>query len=220
MKDATDIEKIARTLAARSSPADAAEPKPLSEQQKYQRMDAVDQLFAELELTHHNQYHKAFHSPETLTHAKKLWFAHLKEFTAERILQAGRKAARASEFLPTIHSIIKYCEFSVDELGLPDVHRAYVEACQAPSPKAEYQWSHPAIYWAGKAADWFFLANNPESKALPVFKSHYLALCERIRQGEKIEPPERLALEQPKTTTLSAEQRRERMKQLREEVDL
>lgn len=193
---------------------------PLNAQQKQNLTNAINQLFAEFELTYHNQYLKAFSSAEKLGYAKKLWFDYLKDFAPERILQACRKATRESEYLPTIHTVIKYCEMSSQELGLPDSYQAYVEACQAPSPKTEYQWSHPAVYWAGKASDWFFLSNNIEAKALPVFKRHYEALCERIKNGETLAPPEPLALPNDKAKPLSPEQQRERLAQLRKDIKL
>ncbi|WP_339669257.1 replication protein P [Dasania marina] len=193
---------------------------PLNTEQKQALTNAINQLFAELELTYHNQYLKAFSSADKLGYAKKLWFDYLKGFAPDRILLACRKATRESEYLPTIHTLIKYCEVSTGELGLPDTYQAYIEACQAPSPKTEYSWSHPAVYWAGKASDWFFLSSNIEAKTLPVFKRHYEALCERIKKGETLAPPEHLALPNDKAKPLSSEQKRERLAQLRKEIKL
>lgn len=183
-------------------------------------MDAVDQLFAEFELVYHNQFHKAFPSVEKLVYAKKLWFSQLCEFPADRILQASKRATRESEFLPTIRGIIKYCEPSPEEHGLPDAYQAYVEACRAASPKHQQIWSHPAVYLAGQDSDWFFLANNTENKAFPVYKRNYEKLCERVLQGESLDIPEVAALPEQSSTPLSKEENQARMQKLRAELNL
>lgn len=219
MKDRHFIDQVAANIsrAAPSATAKHHETKPLSEQQKHAIMDAIDQLFAELELTYHNQFLKAFPTIEKLRYAKKLWFDYLKEFSPQRILLACRKATRESDFLPTVHSIIKHCESSIDELGLPDSHSAYVEACQAPSPKTDYAWSHPAVYWAGKASDWFFLASNIESKAFPIFKRNYEIICERVKNGDQLAPPVPLALPETSSPPLTKQQRQAELKKIREQ---
>ena len=220
MQDNKIIEQVGEAIKGKTPPAHKQAQKPLSSAEKHAIMDAVDQLFAELQLTYHNQYYKAFPSEEKIIFAKKLWFEHLQAFSPERILKACRQATRESEFLPTLHTIIKYCDVTDDELGLPDVYQAYVEACQAPNPKTDYRWSHPAVYWAGKASDWFFLANNTETKALPVFKNNYLALCERIKSGETLSAPTPTALPKPETSPLSGEETRSRIKELRKQIKL
>jgi len=73
-------------------------------------MDAIDQMFAEFELVYHNQYNKAFNTKEKEDWAKKLWYSNLKDCTANQILDAAHKAIKESEFLPTVHGVIKYIE--------------------------------------------------------------------------------------------------------------
>jgi hypothetical protein len=164
-------------------------------------MDAIDRLFAEMELVYHNQYHKAFPSAEKLIYAKKLWFSHLCEFKPQQILAASQRAIRESEFLPTVKGVLKYCQANLSDLGLPDAHSAYLEACRAPSPKAAAKWSHPAVYYAGHDSDWFFLTNNVEQIAFPVFRDHYNAYCQRVLNGEIFDAPKLAELPAPKKTT-------------------
>lgn len=73
-------------------------------------MDAIDQMFAEFELVYHNQYHKAFNSKEKEDWAKKLWYSNLKTFSAQQILEAAHRAIKESDYLPTVHGVLKYCE--------------------------------------------------------------------------------------------------------------
>ncbi len=72
--------------------------------------DAINQMFAEFELVYHNQYHKAFSSKEKEEWAKRLWYSNLKDFPAQQILAAAHKAIKESDFLPSVHGVLKYCE--------------------------------------------------------------------------------------------------------------
>ena len=190
---------------------------PADAQQRAAIMDAVDQVFAEFELVYHNQYSKAFPSEEKLNYAKRIWFNNLNHLSAEQIIAAAHQAIRESEFLPTIKGLLKYVGGTQ---GLPDPYDAYIEACQAASPKIEHHWSHPAVYLAGSESDWFFLASNNETKAFPVFKRHYERLCERVIGGEKLAVPSFQALPETISQPLSNEERKQRMKKLRETVKI
>ena len=118
--------------------------------------------------------------------AKRLWSRLLDEYSPEVIMRAAEKAVKESSWLPNVHEVLARCDIA-DSLGLPSAHAAYMEACRAPSPKKEYPWSHPAVYYAGRASDWFFLANTVEEQAFPVFKRNYDILLKRLQDGEQID---------------------------------
>lgn len=186
-------------------------------QQKAAIMDAVDRVFAEFELVYHNQYNKAFPSEEKLNYAKRIWFNNLNHLSPELIISAAHQAIRESEFLPTIKGLLKHISGAK---GLPEAYSAYIEACQAASPKIEQHWSHPAVYLAGSASDWFFLASNNEAKAFPLFKRHYDALCERVISGELLTIPSHQALPETISQPLSNDERKQRMKTLRDTLKI
>ncbi|HSC75095.1 MAG TPA: replication protein P [Pseudomonadales bacterium] len=181
-------------------------------------MDAIDQMFAEFALVYHNQYQKAFPDKEKLMLAKRLWMQHLAHYTPEQILAAVRRVTQESEYLPTVHGVLKY--LGANALGLPDARDAYREACLAPSPKVEQRWSHPAVYLAGAASDWFFLASQTEKVALPVYEKYYRALCERVAQGEVLQLPVVPALPERISQPMTAEQRHAAMQALRSNTGL
>lgn len=183
-------------------------------------VDAINQMFTKFQLAYHNQFHKAFGNEEQLTMAKQLWLNTLCDLAPERLADGTRRAIQESKFLPTLQAIREFCDPRPEELGLPDPYNAYVEACQAPSPKSEFAWSHPAVYLAGKASDWFFLASSSESKALPVFKRNYEILCERVMQGEQLDLPLPKAIPETINTPLTNAERKERMKAMRKELDI
>jgi hypothetical protein len=181
-------------------------------------INAVNQMFAEFSLVYHNQYQKAFPDKEKLMLAKRLWMQHLAHYKPEQILAAVRRVTQESEYLPTVHGVLKY--LGANALGLPDARDAYREACLAPSPKVEQHWSHPAVYLAGAASDWFFLASQTEKTAFPVFEKHYRDLCERVAQGEVLQMPAVAALPEDIHRPMTPEQRHAAMQALRQEVKL
>lgn len=183
-------------------------------------VDAITQVFALFRINYHNQYYSAFGDVELLRQAQRLWLNSLLQFTPETILRGAKKVMEESDYLPTLNRMIRACQGNPEDFGLPDAHKAYVEACQAPNPKAAYAWSHPAVYHAGCASDWYFLASNTEKNAFPIFERHYLKLCEKVINGEELAAPNLPALPQHIETPLSKEENLKRMDALRKQLDL
>ncbi len=183
-------------------------------------IDAINQAFALFQLNYHNQYHKAYGTGSNLNHAKRLWLEMLGHFEPKVILRAAKAVIEASEYLPTLRTMIKYCEQFSDRVGLPDAHSAYIEACRAPSPKADWNWSHAAVYHAGRASDWYFLQTTPESVAFPIFKSHYEEICTQVRAGAQLDPPRHIALPADTEQPLDKAENAERLASLRAQLDL
>lgn len=183
-------------------------------------MDALNEVFALFRINYHNQYYKAYSDSEVLGQIKKLWLDSLKRFSPETIRRGARKVIETSEYLPTLNRMMKACQGDPREFGLKDAHAAYVEACQAPSPKAAFPWSHPAVYYAGKASDWFFLASSAEKTAYPVFAAHYNRLCEKVMNGDSLPAPDAPALPESIDTPLPKEENQRRMAALKKTLDM
>jgi len=182
--------------------------------------EVITRLFAEFQFAYHNQYHKAFPNEEDLIIAKKFWLQSLADFPAELIQQAGKSLIRSQPYLPTIASMAQACEQGAELFGLPDVRSAYVEACTAASPKHDQQWSHPALFLAGKASDWYLLANESESVAFPVFEHHYTRLCREVMQGKELSVDAPKPLPEKIETKLTGKDLHARLQQLRKELKL
>ncbi|HCM04496.1 MAG TPA: hypothetical protein DIC30_00660 [Oceanospirillales bacterium] len=183
--------------------------------------DAINQVFALLRFNYHNQFLKAFPDLETVKLAKQLWARLLVDYPAETIMFAAEQVVKQQKFLPNVHDMIEACQSSAHKLlGMPDAHSAYVEACRAPSPKKEYNWSHPAVYFAGRASDWFFLANSVEAKAFPVFERNYVMLMERVAAGESIELELPKALPENIEVPIERKDLQKKMKQLLQDTGL
>lgn len=183
-------------------------------------IDALNETFALFRINYHNQYYKAYSDDSVLSQIKKLWLESLSIFAAETILRGARKVIEESEYLPTLHRMIRACQGSPEDFGLPDARTAYIEACRAHSPKAAHRWSHPAVYHAGLACDWFFLTSNSEKIAFPVFERHYRSLCEKVVNGIDLPQPNTPALPETIETPLSSEENQRRLESLRKQLDL
>jgi len=211
---AQEIARSSTTSPTEAGPARAERAKPTDA-----HIDALNEVFALLRINYHNQYYKAYSDTQVLNQIKRLWLESLARFSAETLLRGVKRVIENSEFLPTLHTMIHHCESESSE-GLPDAHSAYIQACRAPSPKASAKWQHPAVYYAGRDSDWFFLSRNTENIAFPVFQRHYKQYVERVIGGEVLSPPATPLLPETIEVPLSSEENRARLKALREELGL
>ncbi|UTW46694.1 hypothetical protein KFE80_10330 [bacterium SCSIO 12696] len=168
------------------------------------------------QLNYHNQFFSAFPDQQDQDFTKKLWLESLGKFTPQQILQAAKAAIEQCEYLPNLHRMIQLCQQQGPGGALPSAHDAYVEACNAPTPKATYRWSHPAVYHAALETGWYVLGNEVERKAFPLFEKNYQDICQRVLSGEKlvVEAPE--LLEEKPAEPLSKAESRERVAELKE----
>lgn len=183
-------------------------------------VDVINQVFAELGLAYHNQFHKAYAQDGAIALAKKYWLEVLAEYSPEVILRAVRQVVRSSEFLPSLAAIVSACESAYSLFGLPTAQAAYIEACCAAEPKAAQRWSHPAVYLAGEHTGWFALASETQMQIFPLFEYNYSRLCHRVITGEKLQLPLIKALPQHVASPLSPEENLLRLKKLRSQFDL
>ncbi|MDX1490301.1 MAG: replication protein P [Pseudohongiellaceae bacterium] len=184
------------------------------------RVDAINKLFADFELAYHNQFHKAYAKEDQLLLAKRYWSEALAAYSPSQIVAASSRLVKRSTYLPSLAEVVKACDNGMEVFGLPSSKQAYIEACCASQPKSEYQWSHLAVYLAGKATDWYILASEPEDKVFPLFDYYYQELCRRVMHGEELEAPQARALPERVSRPLSAQENHARMQKLREELDL
>lgn len=181
---------------------------------------AVDEMFAKFQLAYHNQFRKAFPNKALLNRAKQYWHEHLRRFSPAQIKRATVELTASNEFMPALADIVNACRKDITLFGLPPVRRAYEEACLAPAPKAEYDWSHEAVYLAGSAAGWSLLASEPESASYPQFEYHYLDLCRQVVEGAELKIKRPVPLPEQTRTELSAAELRKRLRKMRKELGL
>ena len=180
---AEQIESLGKNLPEPARPSHSTQPP------REEYVEAINQIFALFRLNYHNQYYAAYPDAEQVKQVKKLWLESLNKYPVRILLQAAKNAIEKSEYLPTLSRMHEQCVTQLSESGLPGAHQAYLQACQAPSPKASQSWSHPIVYLAGRDTGWFILANEPETKAFKAFEQHYHKYLERVLLGETFEIP-------------------------------
>ncbi len=184
------------------------------------RVDAINQIFAEFEFAYHNQFHKAFANLESQIIAKKYWLSSFEHYSARQIVQAAKRVIQTQDYLPSIAVLVRACEQGFDLFGLVAAKQAYLEACSAPSPKRAHKWSHEAVYLAGKSAGWYLLANEAESSAFPLFEYHYDILCRRVLNGEELAVEQATALAEKVERKLDKSEVRARIAKLKQDLAL
>lgn len=192
----------------------------LSPEDREHLIDTINQCFEILRINYQHLYFSAYSEMDALNSAKRLWMDSLLPFPAPVILQAVQRIIKESDYLPTISRVIRLCINLHGEYSLPDAHTAYIEACNAPSPKRNAEWSHPAVYYAGQKTDWYFMASNAEKVVFPIFKSHYELVCQQVINGKTLPTITQLALPEEQNTTLSKEENIERMEAMRKEIGI
>jgi hypothetical protein len=74
---------------------------------KLDRVDAINQIFAEFEFAYHNQFHKAFSNVESQIIAKKYWLGTLEQYSPLQIVHAAKQVIRTQDYLPSIAALVK-----------------------------------------------------------------------------------------------------------------
>jgi len=90
-------------------------------------------------------------------------------------------------------------------MGLPTARQAFNNAKTRPSPKERQRYLHPIVYYAGSETGWGMIYQSMESDVYPLFKLHYEALCDRVRQGEHFCMPHESPVTSPENVTSNCE---------------
>ena len=142
------------------------------------QIELINLIFAELEITFHNQFHKAFPDEETLNLAKQLWLAKLERYQNEMVFRAIDKIIETSKYLPSLSAVLNQVkELKLLEQNIPSPNAAYIEASSlGETNPLNFNWSHPFVYHAGVKIGWYRLKTEPEVNV----KKEFLAVYEEI----------------------------------------
>ena len=150
---------------------------------------SIDNLFLKLELAYHYQFYKVFGTDERLNEGKKLWAMSLKGFSLDTLGQAIEDVIGSQSYLPTLTDIVKACSEINDKDGFPSIEEAYIEARKSYSPRSEYPWSHPIVYFSGKKLGWNTLDEKDSKELFFAFKRIFLRMKERAIEGYEFKIP-------------------------------
>ena len=154
------------------------------------RIELVNLIFTQLEVTYHNQFHKAYPEKNSLNLAKQLWLTQLQRFDEKIVFESVSKLMTTSDFLPTLSKVINYCiESKLKSNGIPNVNYAYKEACHSRNNFEKFSWSHPIIFYVGSKTGWDYLWTQAEKETFKEFKLNYDFLVNEYLDGKEFSKP-------------------------------
>jgi hypothetical protein len=162
----------------------------------------VNELFEDL-LSIFTGYKQCIPNIEALNNMKKTW---VKAFIENGInrntqIERGKKKARASavDFFPSVGKFITWCKVSPEDIGLPDLYKAFREASRKIRFYHDYSWSHPTVLIAALKVGGRAFSYN-EKKAFEMYKKEYDIAVNRQVHGEDLskEVPKKLPLKEIK----------------------
>lgn len=137
---------------------------------------------------------------ETLV--KKQWLLAFLEngITTRSRIRLGMVGARkdTSRYWPSTGEFISWCTCSTEDLGIPEVNTAYLEAGQNSHAPKRHTWSHEVVRLAGEATGWRLLAESNTTLTMPIFKRNFEILVRRALNGEEFTTPVLQGIEEKK----------------------
>ncbi len=152
------------------------------------QVELINLIFAELEITFHNQFHKAFPDEETLNLAKQLWLAKLEKYQNEIVFRAIDKIIETSKYLPSLSAVLNQIkELKLLEQNIPSSNAAYIEASSlGETNPLDFNWSHPFVYHAGAKVGWYRLKTESEFGIKKEFLETYEEVLEESEFKESL----------------------------------
>ena len=135
-------------------------------------IELVNLIFAQLEITYHNQFHKAFKDEISLNLAKQLWLKKLEIFSLDLIFEAIDELTSKSKFLPSLSQTLEEIKSHyLKKEGIQSIESAFDEACLGSDEPENFKWSHPLIYETAKNFGWADLRRSEERTGFEKFQS-------------------------------------------------
>lgn len=163
----------------------------------------VNMIFARFMTIYGHKFKSVFQSEDEIRIAKREWALSLQEYSEAELVLAVNRCKESFIWMPTIAEFLSLLRRDYESYGLPATLAAYREACMAADHPRERDWSHPAVYHAGRATDWYRLRTEEKSQVYRDFEHNYRRLCQRVVDGESLEVPLPMALPDKSANTLS-----------------
>ena len=163
----------------------------------------VNMIFARFMAIYGHKFKSCFETEDELRIAKREWALSLKGYNESELVAAVNRCKETLAWMPTISEFLALLREISGDHGLPGVRDAYTEACMHAEHPLKHQWSHPAVYYAGRETGWFRLRSEEERQVLPVFSYQYEVLCRRVREGESLQQPVPIAIEDKQVNTVA-----------------
>jgi hypothetical protein len=84
-------------------------------------------------------------------------------------------------------------------INIPTPQEAFIEAQKSSSPRQNFPWTHPIIYWAGREIGWDLINSQNNNNAFQAFSKTYMRLVREMKAGKefKVAPKEQLDALEP-----------------------
>nr|WP_207063758.1 replication protein P [Motiliproteus sp. SC1-56] len=146
-------------------------------------------IFARFMTIYGHKFKSAFQSEEEIRIAKREWALSLRGFSEQELVTAVNRAKEEFVWMPTVAEFLSLLRKDLQAYGLPGALNAYQEACRYADHPLQHDWSHPAVYFAGRETEWFRLRTEEKYRVFPDFELNYRRLCERVIAGEELDVP-------------------------------
>lgn len=154
-------------------------------------------IFARLHHIYTHKFESAYGDETTLAQAKREWAFSLAGVSREQVEYAMERCKLELAWPPTIAEFVRYLQPQPEDLGLPGVRDAYMEACRNSHAPLQNRWSHAAVHLAARDTGHFRLRSESERTTWPAFEAAYREWVGRVASGEElvVDPP--VALPEP-----------------------
>jgi hypothetical protein len=171
-------------------------------------IELVNLIFAQLEITYHNQFHKAFKDEVSLNLAKQLWLKKLEIFSLDLIFEAIDELTSKSKYLPSLSQTLEEIKSHyLKKEGIQSIEAAFAEACLGSDEPENFKWSHPLIYETAKNFGWADLRRSEEREGFEKFQSLMSdSIKDYLCDASNFYLPELNAIKESKTNLSQEEQ--------------
>ncbi len=121
---------------------------------------------------------------------KRVWQPHVKAFDSSDIQRALDQVITRFSWPPTLMEFIHAVHGTrAGTTPLPTMDQAYQEACRHASAPRQAQWSHVAVYHAGRATGWYRLRSDSGAGVVRAFSIEYDKVIARLFDGDVLTLP-------------------------------
>ncbi len=161
-------------------------------------------IFARFMAIYGHKFKSCFETQDELRIAKREWALSLGAYHESQLVAAVDQCKETLAWMPSISEFLAILEQLGAGDGVPSVRQAYQEAARYADRPTQHSWSHPVVYHAGRATEWFRLRSEEEKEVYPIFSYHYELFVRRYRQGEVLDQPVPKAIEDKQDVSLFA----------------
>ena len=160
-------------------------------------------IFARFMTIYGHKFKSVFENEGEIRIAKREWALSLRDYTEQELVLAVTRCKEDFVWMPTISEFLSVLKKGFEDFGLPSALKAYHEACYHADRPRDHNWSHAAVYVAGRETDWFRLRGEEKSQVYSDFEFNYRKICQRVLAGESLEVPLPKGLPDKSSNTLA-----------------